>query len=246
MKNRKDIQSIDKKITALQSSLFDLYRQRQELFSGEVNYPNALRAATTVAVGSAENWYNTLRDEWKAREVTVPRKPQLLPRIKAGLVTIEQLAYAYGVSPDVFTLILIPPTTEYNDKELDHDRLMQTQVRYKDHFDVHVKHAKATDWRLLAVYDGLEGIDMGSAHEIILSQSYSVNGLDTRALGTREYQIYALRHNGNRDTAWTWLLKETDNEAWSVKFMSGAYHFTKDDMRGLGQGELFRPAVEIM
>jgi hypothetical protein len=246
MAKKRKLEQLDQQISELQSSLFDLYKQRQVLFTGDNDYPAALRAATSQTTASADNQYERLKAEWAAKEVTIPARTKLIKKIKSGLVVIEQLAQELGVSPEVLKLVLIPPTKVYGDKDLLHDRLMQGHIRYADQFDSAQPRHRQTDWKLLAVYDGLEGLDFGSAAEILADKTYVINGLDSRALGPREYAIYALTHSGRRDSNWLWLLKDAADQAWSVRLISGAYHYTLDDLQGIGQGELFRPSVEIV
>lgn len=246
MANKPKLTKLDQQISRLQSDLFDLYRQRQTLFCGTADYPTALRAATTETSASADAEYDRLAAEWAAREATLPARRTLIKKIKSGLVIIEQLAQELNVSPELFTLVAIPPTKLYSTSELAHDRLMQPHIRYTDKYDTPFRPKPQSEWKLLAVYDGLEGLDFGAAAEMVAQQSHIINGINCAALGPREYAIYALAHTGRRDTDWVWLLGNNQkNQVWSVRYLSGAYRFTLDDSAGIGQGELFRPAVEI-
>jgi hypothetical protein len=246
---QRKIQQLDKKINRLQSDLFDLYRQRQNLFSGKTDYPATLRAATaTIPDTTAEAWFTFLQNEWQAREVKLPAASQLMPKIKSGLVIIQQLAHEFGVSSELFTLVFIPSSARYSKQQLTTDRLKQPHVQYADHNE-NTPQSADKKWRLLVVYDGIDGLELGSAEEILTSGAHEIVGLDTRALGPREYAIYALRHTRPRDHHnWTWLLRgsKKDQTVTTVSFISGAYRFMQDDAKGFGQGERFRPSVEVV
>lgn len=240
-------QRIEKKINDLQSNLFDLYRQRQALFNETTDFSSTLRATTSEPALIAEQWYDTLAAEWRTRGLAIPAKSRFLPKIKSALITIEQLGQYLSVESSLFTLVAIPPTSQWSSSALQAARLEQSHINYNDQIDTVFKTPQTKKWRLLVVYDALEGIDFGSAANILADNRHIVHGMDITALGVHEYAVYALQHTGKRDaTTWTWLLKDATQDAWSVRYMTGAYRFSLDDAAGVADGELFRPAVEIL
>lgn len=248
MAQKKDLKALERRITALQSDLFDLYRQRQELF-GHTDYPTALRTATTTVRGSADDCYESLERRWSARGIIIPSQQELLPAIKSALIVSAQLAQALGTAPELFAIELIPPRKAYTDTQLRQDRLKQSHVRYADKRTDQIKVKSQTHWKIMVIYDGIDGLLMGSAQDILEEKGYVIADHDTRALGVREYAIYTLRHTTPRDQHnWVWLLKDSGSVVYSATFSGGAYRFVADDaagLLGLGEREVFRPAVEI-
>lgn len=247
MARKTKINQLDQQISTLQSDLFNI-RQRQALFDGGINYPSALRAATTTVSASAEDHYENLRTEWAHRSIKIPAMSRVLPKIKSALITAAQLAQELGTDPELFTLVLVPPTETYPAERLQQDRLRQDHVLYADKFDQTSEQSTTNAWKLLVIYDGIDGLDMGSAASIIAQKSYVIASYDARALAhasTPSTHCATPRHA--IIIVGAWLLKDSGSSVTSVAFMSGAYRFVTDDndLHGLGMSEVFRPAVEI-
>lgn len=253
--NLEKLNQIDQEITDLQTNLSSLYQKRSQLFASSTQYKDRYaaaikkdRAAATIRTPDTEtaNWYNVLASEWQTRGIAIPTYKTLQRRIAKAQVVIDDLTAELQVSPDLFTLQLIPPTHVLNPEQVNALRLQQPHVRYTDQNETTIEPTASKKWRMLVIYDGIDGLDFGNAEEILASQSYIIAGHDARGFGIREYAVYALRHTTARDHhSWTWLLKHDVSEPVSVAFMSGAYRFAQDDPKGYMQTERFRPCVEV-
>ncbi|MBP7807423.1 hypothetical protein KA047_02910 [Candidatus Saccharibacteria bacterium] len=253
--NLEKLNQIDQEITDLQSNLSSLYQKRSQLFASSTQYKDRYaaairkdRAKASVKTPDTEtaNWYNELASEWHARGIAIPTYKTLQRRIAKAQIAIDDLSAELQVSPDLFTMQLIPPTQSLSQEQLNILRLHQPHVRYSDQNETIIEPTTSKKWRLLVIYDGIDGLDFGSAEEILASQSYIIAGHDARGFGIHEYAVYALRHTTPRDHhSWTWLLNHDVSEPVSVSFISGAYRFAQDDPKGYMQTERFRPCVEV-
>ncbi len=243
------IEAIDNQIMALQDHLVALYRQRSGLVKPDSDPKTTDQTSEDVPenTSSTNYWYDRLAREWQERGVRIPTQKVLTAKLKTAVATINTLSEELHVDQAFFTLVLIPPKSAFAAQDVATARQQQSGVYYPDQCTaVRDFYKPPTNWRLLVVYNGKQGMLWGSAESIMSDKKYLIGGLDTRALGVYEYAIYSLQSASAREKdGWTWLLKHGAEQPASVAFISGAYHFSTDDPKGYLQSERFRPAVEV-
>lgn len=254
LKDLDTVTTIDSKITELHSELQKLYQERARLFSEPTpqdEKQNAKAKTDTLRrtgdAISAE--YDRLRNLWLRYDVTIPSLDELNSGFEKGLTVISSLQEDNKALDHRLSFVLVPPAKILNSKTLPTLREKQ-QLIQSDHFETPVSFEnKSRKWRLLVVYTGQEGLNLGSAEQLIATKSYLMNNQDTRKLGLTEYIALSLQHPLPLDIQHTTLLvkdhKASNSEVLSVGLIGGGYRFMTDDIKGIGN-ERFRPAVEVL
>lgn len=169
---------------------------------------------------SPEEWaherYGKLANSWGRLGIAIPTEQELAYKLQAAADVINRLSAAEMHLQHKMGVVLVPPTdvigwpvkTELRERQAANGELAIGQagvdIREKRRMafrkgDVsdHAGHvhapAPSNEWRVLVTDVSEDGTHFGSPHAILKSESYMIDGFDTRGMGPAEYAALSLQ-----------------------------------------------------
>ncbi len=248
LKEFKQISDIDNQINSMHKQLADLYARREQYITqpGKTQIFSTGNSTTEIGLKTA---YTTLQAAWKQYGINIPP----IKTIKKRLLKAHDLIQEMSSVPDLqgnLDLLLVPPAKLVGRVENNSLRQKQSFITLPDFISYELPRSfSGKSWHLLVVYNGPQGLEWGTARDILDSKKYLINGRDARGLGLYEYFSLSLQASKPLDEGvWTSLLKNTSSSSKmvpSATFHQGQYRFELDDVRGVLGDERFRPAIEV-
>ncbi len=240
-----EVTELDGQIINLQNALVDLYRKRAA-FVGEETAKPAAKASKKTDWTTEQ--YDYLAQAWAVYGIKAPAFSSLKTKLAKAEKLITELSLADPRLTGYLTVVLVPPTTMVTPQKLSTMRGQQRFIKQDDFASSDItKPASASTWNVLLAYTAPNGLELGTAQEILKNKSYKIAGHDMRGLGVREYLAMTLQLQKPVDTnGWTILLKGAGKGMVpSASFMNGQYRFDVDDVSGLAEQDRFRPGLTI-
>lgn len=246
LRDFQEVTELDSQIINLQNELVSLYKKRAQAVAGDNPSPQH----TAMSQTTTKQLYNDLTQAWDIYDVTLPTYTSVRPRLAKAQALIADLELTNPHLTGCFSVVMVPPTSILGLDTIAAFRNKQSFVTCSDYIHPDLtKTATAKNWRVLVAYTSTEGLELGSAANILQSNLYKLAGHDMRGLGILEYIALSLQVQAPIDiSSWTLLLKgttSTNQTVGSAAFVAGQYRFDTDDVHGLLTNDRFRPAIEI-
>lgn len=247
-----EITELDKRINQMHEELAALYRRRHDILDPAFSQaPVTMQTFATLPTPEkiAEQEYLRLQAQWQRIGLAIPSRKILKRRLIKANEVKRTLGNANSELKDNMAIVLIPPTSSLAFPFTTRLRKHQPFVLTDDYVCRELTQlVSSNSWRVLLVYDKLEGLALQDPHELEANDAYLLAGYDLRALGVYEYAVFSLHCTEIIDKkSWTILFAKDGraNLRPCVTFTANRFFFDLDDMGNLFGDDYFRPAVEI-
>lgn len=247
LKDLKQVNDIDSKISDMHRRLAELYHEKSLLVSDYS--PEILPDFNDNTSYISEQNYRKVAKAWEQHGITIPPYSNLKNKFAKGNKTLKFLSNTHPDIASNMEIIVVPPSKYMKFPAAKEQRKPQRLVELQDYVNSGVTLPKSQrNWEVLLAYTGQSSIYAGSAKKVLETKSYMLAGYDTRALGLREYLAITYQKRELIDTeTWTVLLKEpsTDVSVPYAGYRHGRYRFDMEENDNVLDDDGFRPAIKL-
>jgi hypothetical protein len=233
----------------------------------EVTAEELIREHTDTPEEWVRQWYERLRVLWGQYDIEIPEQNEIQERLIKSFDVARELEVADPELQGSLGILLVPPTDVIGWPVINELRAkLGAKYDYEDEFQngwsASNTPERREDWSVLVSVTTPEGIDKGTAKQILNDKKYMIEGYDTRAMGAGEYAalslqspLYHVTDNLAFSTldrkAFTYLFKNYEDDTYKEWIPVGSRGpqgntvFSKYGTEYPFLGGRFRPSVEI-
>ena len=230
--NHKQAIEIDGQIQALHAQLTSLYATKLTLQRGAHAPAHQTTMNTTDWLVTA---YAQLKATWAARDVKIPSMTTLRPKLQKAQTILTDIN-ASTTYRDMFGLLLVPPTSVYNQKQIVRDQGAERSA------------TASKAWKLFVVLQSDQGLEITDQVSFIEAGHMNIAGYTMPGLTLSQYEVFTQLRPAICDQG-TWSVLPAEMRApfhiLCVGYVGDVYHALADDTRILIGDNCFRPAMEV-